>query len=368
MKINELKQERSSKIEEMNNLLNEVQEAKRDLNEDETQKWENLRKEVETIDSKIEKLEKQEELNRSIVENNTELNENERNTEMKETKKRTLQDVISERMSNNRIEDFRITTRDMTTDNASGAIAVDVQGLSVIGKQTMKEKLQSLGFKYMSNLNNDVKLPYMSPIVAGNQSSGYTNSESLGSVTLSADVFSVTETFDKKLLASGNEAVINEIIEEMIKGTERKMESKLYDVAISEATEVSEATEINLDNMQTLESQLDADGVYLMPRSLFFTAKNVKLDDGSGKFLFSKVSNEQGESFEGTPALYSNLFDGSQIVYTAPESIVVGDWSEYEVTFDTFSRAQQNEVKVTVSKIANVVSRNPAGAVKTALA
>ncbi|MFW5847937.1 MAG: hypothetical protein ACOCVF_03390 [bacterium] len=364
MKLDELKQERANKVEEMNQLIKTVDENQRDFNKDETSKWESLRNEVEDIDKKINMLEKQDELNRSIVNNtnNEELNKNETMN-----KKRKLDEIVSENLRGNTISDFKITTRDVTTD--ANITSVDVEGLSVIGKKSMAERLKALGIKYMNNLSGDVKLPYLQPVVAGyvDESEAYSNSESLGSVNLSVGRVSITETFTKEILKSGNEAVIAELIDEMMVGCERKLESKIYDVALDDSTEISGVTSISYENIMKLEKELDADGIYLMPRSLFYDSKAVKLDDGSGKFLFNKVSNEFGESFEGTPALYSNLFSGSQIVYSQPQSIVVGDWGSYDVTFDIYSGANRGEVYITVAKIANVVSRNPKGSVKSKL-
>ncbi|MFW6047642.1 MAG: hypothetical protein ACOCP4_07660, partial [Candidatus Woesearchaeota archaeon] len=273
MKLDELKQERSEKVEEMNQLISNADENQRDFNEDETNKWESLRNEVENIDKKINMLEKQDELNRSIV-NDTDKEELNKNETM--NKKRKLDEIVSENLRGNTIQDFKISTRDVTTD--ANITSVDVEGLSVIGKKSMAERLKGLGIKYMNNLTGGVELPYLQPVVAGDvsESEAYENKESLGSVNLSVGRVSVTETFTKEILMSGNEAVIAELIDEMMVGCERKLESKIYDVTLADATEVSAVTSITYDNIMKLEKELDADGIYLMPRSLFYDAKGVK--------------------------------------------------------------------------------------------
>lgn len=363
-KIQELKQTRSEKIEAMRELLNTAEnDSKRSLTDEETNKYDGLDKEVQNLNKEIERAERQTELDKLVVEKNKDEEKIERNVEINENKRRGLDEIISENLRDNQISDFKISTRAQTTTTASGAIPVDVEGLSVVGKDSMKDRMKSLGFKYMSNLNGDVKLPYIQPLVAGKvaEGSAYTNSEVLGNVTLSTNRFSITETFSKELLASGNEAVLAELIDEMILSAERKVESQVYTEVLANASGLTSVTGITLNNIQEMEKAIDADSVYLMPRSLFFDAKAVKLDDGSGRFLFNKGNNTYGSTYEGTPALYSNLFNGSQITLVAPNAVVIGDWGEYDITFDIYSAAKNGQVIITVSKIADVAVRAASG-------
>ncbi|TLX78410.1 phage major capsid protein [Labilibacter sediminis] len=367
MNINELKQERASKINEMDALNKVAVEAKRSMNDEEVTNWESLRGEIEDLDKQIERAETMENLNKSIVER--EIKEDKNEIEMKENK-RSLVDYIEESLRGEKPENFTINSeeiRSFTTATAEGAIATEVLDLSIIGKRPIWKEM---GVRHMGGLTGAFKLPYKKPTVAGKKGEGVdsdVNGESLGHIDFSIKAYPMQDTISKELLASGNENVLAGIIADLIESTERAVTADVYTQALATAQEVSGATSITRSNMNKLKANVDSDGNFLMTRDDFYVGADVKVDAGSGKFLTEYVSNEKGKLSDGTPLFYSSLFNGSEIVYGDLSNIVVGEWG-YDIEWDTVTRAKQREVIITVNKLANVANRNPYAFAKTKLA
>jgi len=370
MNLNELIKERSEKINEMNSLLKDENEQLRNLNEEEVAKYDTLKNEVSELSDKIERAEAQEELNKSIAERS--IVDEKNNDETLNEEKRNVYDYINENLRGDVIENFTIESESIRAHtvgdpSANGAIVNDVADLSIIGKKPI---WKDMGITHMPNLTGSFKLPYIKPLVAGIKGEGVSAddaTETLGSVDMSLEAFTLSDTFSKELIASGKINVVNGLVKNLIESTEKLLTAEIYNEALATANEVTGATSVTLTNLDKLQKQVDADGTFLMPRDKFYSAKSVKIDTGSGVFLANKVSNETGKLSDGTDIFYSNLFNGTQVLYGDLSYIVVGEWG-YDVTFDYVTKAKTREVVVTVSKLAKVANRNPESFAKSKIA
>ena len=352
MKLNELVQKRSKIIDEMEAVLKEAEKHERSMNEEESNKWNELDNQRKDIEKLIEQRKAQDELNAKEVKRSINLNKVNKMSNFKEIIKR----------NGDTIENFKVRALDLT------AGIYDVQTASNISVVGYEPFYKQMGVEIMPNLVNAIKLPYTGAIKAGKKSPGnrQNNDQTLSTVLLSPERYTITETIGRELLAVGNEAALQAFLMEMVKGCDRAVTKDIYDQALEAASKVSNV-DYTTTGLDTLVGEVDGDVSVLMPRAEFYKAKGVKIDDGSGLFLASKINQFAGNLWDGTPVFYSNLFDGAAIVAADLKHITVGEFGdEYEVIFDYYSKAPEGQVVVTVAKIASVKVRN-ANAVRQAI-
>ena len=350
MKLNELIKKRSELIEKMDEILSEAEKQERSMSEEETNQWNELDKERQELEKRIEERKRMDEINSQKINNIIK----QKNRNMKNFK-----DIIKRNGEN--IEDFKVRALDLTSGIYDETTAGNI---SVVGYEPFYKQM---GVEIMPNLVNAIKLPYTGAIKAGKKASGSRNNNDqvLGSVMLTPERYTVTETVDKTLLSVGNEAAFQAFILEMVKGCDRAVTKDIYDQALASASAVSGVT-YTTTGLDTLVSAVDGDVSLLMPRAEFYKAKGVKADTGSGMFLANKINQFAGSLWDGTPLFYSNLFEGTAIIAADLKHITVGEFGdEYEVIFDYYSKAPEGQVVITVVKVANVKVRN-ANAIKKA--
>lgn len=340
MDLNELLETRKTKIEELENLLVDGKAEKRELNEEENEKFNAIKSEIENIDKEIE-----------TKNNNT--NKENRNME-------NFSDLIVR--NGEKVENFEVRGLVLS----SGIDDVQVAGnISSVG---YKPFYKEMGCEILPNLSSSIKLPYVGNVIGAKKNEGEANdnAETISTVLLQPKRYTLTETVGKEILAVGNEQAFQAFLYEMAKGVDKSVTKDVFDVVIAGASELTGLTAYTTTAMDSLVSEVDGDVTVLMPRAEFYSAKGVKADTGSGLFLANKDSQFRGHFWDGTPLFYSNLFSGSTIAVADLAHVTIGEFGEsYEVIIDQLSKAPEGQVKITVVKVANVVLRN-ASAVKKA--
>lgn len=350
MKLNELIKKRSDIIEQMDSIVKELETKERSFNDEEKEKYESLDKEQKDLENQINLRKQQDKLNKEIVER--ELNNNK--IDNKNMKFRNFKNEIVQR-SGDYVNNFKVRAIELSSNLYDEKVA---GGLSVVGYEPLYKQM---GVQVLPNLTSALKLPFISAMKAGKKAQGArnNNANAVSSVDLTPARFPITETIGKELLAVGNEEALQAFVMEMVKACDRGVTEEIYKVAAAGASAVTGATGYTTTDLDMIVSAVDGDVTVLMPRSDFYAAKSVKIDDGSGRFLVEKISNTEGKLWDGTPLFYSNLFDGTAIVAADLQHITVGEFGdEYEVIFDYTSKAPEGQVVITVVKVANVVLRN----------
>jgi len=382
MNLNDLLIQRTETIERMQTIIDGASEAKRSLSDEEKTQWESMNSEVTRMASEIETIQKQEELTRSLL-NTTTTEELKPNNNQTKKSMKTLEAVralasrkelpaevveLQRSLADGIATDGIMIERAHTYANGTGSIPSSVEGLNVIGNKSI---IDQLGATMYTGLSGEIKkLPFMDSVVGAAKAEGAafdSDATTKSSVTLEPQRVGVSFVVSKEALATYNESTWNGILQNYMDAADRKLTGMVYDKVLAGATAVAAATTVTKANMDLLEKTVDADGSYLMSRTQFFAGKDVKVDAGSGKFLFNKVSNEYGVNYEGTPIHYSNLFAApateDYIVFGHMPNVAIGIWGQgYEIIANPYTGAKSGEVEITVNRICDVEVVNAAKA------
>lgn len=256
-----------------------------------------------------------------------------------------------------------------TTTNAATIDLLIAPGISIIGKEPL---YQSMGCTIMPGLQGSFKLGKKTADVAGKfaEKAAITTKPAVPTyVTMTPSRYGITETWDKELLAQENPQVHAAILNDMVKGVDRKMTAEVYAIALAAATEVA-AGALTMAGFNALMAAVDIDGAFAMTRASFFAAKGVAVDQGSGKFLTALTGkNGIGLTHDGANAFYSTLFaDGANqqyAIYGAFSEIFIGLWGALELLFDPYTLQEEGQIRTTVNKLAGIVCRDAGAFVKS---
>jgi len=258
-----------------------------------------------------------------------------------------------------------------TTSNADSIDVKIVPGISIIGKEPL---YQQMGLTVLNGLTGSLKIGKKTPDVAGTyaEKSAITQTAAVPTFEdMSPEAVGMTDIFTKELLAQENPQVHLAIINDMVKGIDRKYTGIAYTTALAAATEVT-AGALTPAGFNALMAAVDTDGAFAMARSTFFEGKGVDITGGEvGKFLLEMQgsNNGVGRSFDGVNAYYSTLFaDGAAkkyVVYGAWGEIWVGFWGALEILVNPYTYQKTRQIELTVNKLGKMVCRNDAAFVKS---
>lgn len=262
------------------------------------------------------------------------------------------------------------TSQRAVTDHtkASDAGTLDVMvdaSLSVLGSKPLWAQM---GCLILPDLKGSIKLPYKAAAVAVKKAEKAAIDAGGGnpsSVTLDVARFGVSDIFSKETLATQNPAVNAAIINDMIVGADRALTADIYATALAAATEVAGGA-LTPAGFNALMGAAPGMGAFAMRQSTFFEAKGVPIDAGSGRFLTELTAIEGiGASHDGAKVFYSDLFaDGGAakyILYAIWSAMAVGTWGAIEVLVNPYTYQKEGQVELTVNRLANDVVRNANG-------
>lgn len=344
MEYTELFETRKAKTEALTQLISKGKAEERKLNETEEQQIETLKNEIQNIDNQIQEI------------NNR--NNNIQNTTTKNME--NFKDLIV-RSADGTIQNMIVETRALGLSSTIDNVTVDGSIASV----GYKPFWQSMGVNYMPNLASSIELPFVGNIKAKKVSEGQgnTNDKAIATIKVQPARYTITEKIGKELMAVGNEAALQAFIAEMVVGCDKAITSDIYTV-IANACDVVTGVTYTTTGMDKLVGAVDGNVTLLMPRANFYTAKGVKADEGSGKFLAEKTSSFAGNLWDGTPLFYSNLFEGTSDIAADLSFVTVAEFGN-SVEISYLPIPSLGQVEITVCKLANVVLRNANAAVKT---
>lgn len=242
-------------------------------------------------------------------------------------------------------------------------------GISILGKEPL---YQSMGCTILPGLQGSFQLAKKAADIAAEyaEEAAITGTPSIPTyVTMAPARYGITETWSKELLAQENPQVHAAILADMVKSVDRKLTGKVYAVALAAASAV-DAGALTAAGFDAMMAAIEVDGAFAMDRGSFFTAKGVKLDAGSGKFIAALTGqNGIGLTHDGANIYYSTLFaDGSNqqyVIYGAWSEIFIGMYGGLELLLDPFTLQHTGQIRTTVNKLAGVVCRDSGAFVKS---
>lgn len=389
----ELKIQKTNKMRELNAILDKAEkENKRALTSEENTQYDAIKREVEDLNTQIERElfseanpsepqeQNPEESRREIQAPHIKRNVSTAYNTGKAVREfvnggaagltgleKEAQQELSRGISTNGIliPSFkRELTPSTPTTNADAIDMIVDPNLSVFGKAPMWEKM---GITVLPGLTTSVTVNKKAAAVASEYAVGAPVTAQGGNpegVILTPKRIGISDLFGKELLSQGNPMVQAAIINDLIKGADRRLTAKVWDTARAAAIAVVGAG-LDMDGFNALMAEVDGDGAFLMARSTFFKAKAEPIDAGSGKFLTTlnpALGAGFGMTHDGADVFYSKLFTNpvneEYAVYGAMAEIWAGLWGAIEVLVNPYTHDSEGQVKLTVNRIADMVCRN----------
>lgn len=365
MDLHSLKQLKSEQGEKLEAIRSIVEKENRQMTDDEKNTLAEVKRTVADLDAKIDLVNNTMELERNVMEVKPEVDKVMGNLEAV----RSLVDNgqgkdLVERNSaiGQGIKTMGVLVSRAYTDGTDGAaISPDKVGAGINyleGKPALWDEINAT--KYVNLAGGTQRLPFMDIFAGAQKAEGDAFADETvapSSIELTPRRFGTTITVSREGLSTFNPSTWDGIMANAMKVIDRQITGEIF-VQAATTTNNTSATAHSKGNYDELEGSVPVDGVYFMSRAQFYKAKGVKLDDGSGLFLAKRVSQDKGETYEGTPLYHSSLFasPADVLVYGVPNNIAVGFWGNdaYEIIVDPYSAKKSGELEITISKIADV--------------
>lgn len=361
--INELKQERASKIKQMADLLARIKSENRGKDDSETKLWEDLNKEVDALEENIKREEKQIELNQRIegkvVEPET--------REVKKTFAERFMEAVKEapRKGVQSLfigpEDFQVRANPVLSTTDTGVINKSGLGVDVITSPG-ETFFRNLGVKIYEGLVGNFTLPSMGEsrgYFVDESKDGSTANQASASVTLAARRITHSQAYTKEMLTQSNPGIYASFVQDLIDGIWTGIGYDFFtqfegDAAAQVITHGVTTTTTLQTHLVDLEASLGGLQVgpcaYLMhPKTKSYLKKNIMYGTTSGPMIWT--NNEvNGYPAFAHPAVPASGAVGNERIYFGDWSkAAIGSWGPLEVIVDPYGdNAKAGKITVTV--------------------
>lgn len=382
MKLSDLQQEQAQLQESVLAVRSLLETENRVMNEEETKTIETVTRRLAELKSNIAAIELADEIARSQkpievvqkpIDKKVEMKSLELVRELAEAGRQTENVIKRNQELGSGIASMGVfVERNYSFGTNGGDMSpVKVDGLNVLeGDPALWKQLNATVY---SDLKGSTQvLPFMDAFAGqavGEKGTITRDTTAPSSVTLTPTRVGIQIEVTREGLATFSDGTWNGVMQNAYKAIDRKITGKVYAAVLAGATEVAAADDISKASFDLLEGSVPVDGIYMMNRSTFFEAKGVDIAvAGSGKFLVSRLGQDRGETYEGSPIFHSGLFlDGAKkkyVFYGVSGNIAIGFWGmdAYEVIVDPLTKAADGVLVITISKIVDVKIPNVAKA------
>lgn len=390
---------------EAETIINAAKIEGRKLNDEENERFTNIQKELNEVKENRALLDKQlKELNKEAkVE--VKRNEINKNTNMEENKNFRLLDTINAIVNNRQINDVDLEVikrgqeqMKLSGQSYSGQIQMPVNTRSINGVITAgnvytagtynggKEAvptdtfdivtglygnlgLSAAGSTFMSGLIGNIEIPTYTGTTVGwgtEVADAANGTGTFGSVSMSPKRLTAYVDISKQFLIQTSDTAEQMLRQDIINALSAKIEKTLLQLTATDnapAPIATTATHITTaEDWYGLISDLEDANFYgdfnvVISPALKASLRGVKLDSGSGKFLF-----EDGE-LDGYPThVSSNVYTGKGYIGVFPE-LVIGQWGAIDIIVDPYSVAAAGKVRIVVNAYFDAALRRE-GAIK----
>lgn len=388
MKINELKQDKTSKLERLQAIKNEAEKNKRSLNKDENKEVKTLLSDVKNLTSEIEVAEEMERSLKDLVKKETKTVERKDNKEVYSSA-RALNNFLEGKregyefdVHNKLQKDLGIRSKGLlipvaafrganaTTSTLSGLVNVKSDGIvKEVGKLPIWE---TIGLNIFPASKGTYKMSYDAALTGESKDEdGSFSGSAMASIvkTLEPKRKGIMRSTSIELVMGSDDAFTNHFLNRMLVATDRVITQDILSEIISSATAVTGATTLNSTGINKLAEVQEADinAAYLMNRTNFWGGVATSSDTGSGIPLFKNLESAKGIAYNGEDVVYSKLFNSDELVYGDLNQVDVADWGVIEIIEDPYTKKATGEVEYVVNRIIDVAA-NPYAFSKTVLA
>ncbi len=384
-KLIDLKTSRANKIEEMQAIVARMEkEYDADKNTADQTKWDGINVEIEAMDKEIKTLERQEELNKTVVKNKPVARKSEEETVVEKynlfkaiNKLRNGMplDGVEAEMHQEAEKEYKeagsslnglgipsmVMKANVTTSNQSTQITTNTDDeLSIIKTPALVEKL---GVKRYTGLQGKLVLPYETGMTAGfiAEGSGTFPTFAIGNqaLTLAARSIGGIQSFTNEYLSQTSAGLQKDMVQDFLdsiwRGVQKDMFAEIGDLSVT----VNKAlTGMSFNDYTTLEGTVEAsdNAAYVATRAVMAAAKST-LKGGADTMIWDK--NEAN----GYNAFGTNLVgDAGHMYYGDFRYAVIGQWSDaISLLIDPYSNKSSSRVDILASGLFDTGVRNPYG-------
>ena len=359
--INELKQERASKIAQMSAIVDGVMAENRAKNETETSMWNNLDKEVNDLDETIRMAERQAELNAKsgkAVEVRTE-SVKPLSIEFRDWLQSTVngggKDLKFTGLGELRADPFLATT-DTTIITKTVAPKVDI--LTSPGEAFLRQ----LGVTVYDGLQGNFVVPNMAEDVAtfpGENTGAVSANMATSSITLAGRRLTHKQSISKETLNQTNPGVYNSILQNLLNGIWTAVVYDLFDTidvdAASAATTFGGGT---LDYGKIVQQEASLGGL-MIGSAAYVTTPSVKAYLKKTAGLTNQAAIWSENEVNGYPAFGVPQANASKVYFGDWSKAVVGSFQGIELIVDPYTAADKGLINLTVVGMFDTGCANP---------
>ena len=351
-KINELEQERATKVAEMKSIVLSATDENRVKTDDESTKFDALKAEIKELDGKLEN-------ERFLLANSKEEVKTVANTEAPNVAD-AFRDFLTtgqapEAYRGSAPNKFLLRGVLQTTTNADGAESTVAPGL-VIAKSPAKVVLDKIGVNFKSGLIGTYTESGMAQLTAGTVAETVSVADASAtpySNTLSAKRSGAYQVVTKEELAQTNPQVFSDIIQNIVDGVWIDVANKVFDNletdAASVATTIAGST-LEYTDLVTLQANVDADvtnDAYVTTRSVAaYLKKMATIGNVAGPVWTGRI---QDGMVDGIPAVGTQRANTASLYYGDFSKLTVGQWGDIEVIYNPYSLDTEGELRVTAN-------------------
>lgn len=379
-KLNDLKSERASIIEDMEKIVNSIEgESRSEKTDGELAKWKELNERASKLSDEIDLLQRQDELNKLNlidvkVDTPTEkrsynlfkaLDEFSRNS-LSGYEKEVHEKASAEFSKRGLILTGLGITQEVraaiTAATGAGTVKTDTANeISIVKTPSLLDKL---GVKRYNNLIGNFKLPNMSEVTASfvseeGELSEYTTS--ISSVTLTPRRIGGTKKVTKEYLAQTSPELqldlINDFNDAILRGVSKEIFTQINSsVTPISGYEVGAKANMTWADILKLEGEIetDFDGIkFVTSKKVMSKLKGTSTDSGSGRFIWEgNVVN--GYDAIGTSLITYDSVSGGTMVLGNFKDIAVGDWGPMELIVDPYTSKNNGFIEITANALMDV--------------
>lgn len=243
-----------------------------------------------------------------------------------------------------------------------GSVAIDEVKDTLFMVET-EPLYKKLGVSYLPGLRGSVRIPNLAEAEAtfvDEEEEVGNGTNDPGAIQLDPERVGITKTFSKEALATYSPALHSKIISDMVVSIDKAITKKVFTVVDAATTDtvdsVSAIGSVGISNLNALMVAKEVDGKFATTRTNFFALKNVKVDEGSGKFLIEQTGMNEGRTYEGVPIIGSTLKVDDSVVFGDWKYCVVGDYGVLEIIIDPYTLAAKGQIKITVNKLVDIAA------------
>lgn len=369
MNSQELLEQKAELKNEANTIIENCKREIRMMNEDETNRVNEIKRNIESINNQLNSLDVQ--LSTNIKkENKMEKKNFSLVKAIRNVASNRAQDEFTQEVLNAGAENFRMTGNSfqgqIQLPNAEfRTITKAVEGSDVVATDLFdvaqaisnKSVMADLGCRILTGLVNDVQFPLISAANATWEAETATTAATtptFSSVKLAPKRLSVVVPISKMLLAQDSCGIERAVRNEITKAIMGKLESTIFGAAAGSATQPAglftgtiSTTIATFADVCALEAGLDGkdygEKKYLLSPTAKSTLRGmIKGTNGTGMVY------EYGE-VDGTPALCSGYVDAGKLAYGDWSNLLIGIWDGLDIVVDNYSLAADGCVRLVVN-------------------